>query len=54
MDETYTKIDLGLRDLAIGKRIYHYKKIKSNFFSYPTKNQKKGLDLINENFFFCS
>ena len=26
MDETYTKIDLGLRDLAIGKRIYHYKK----------------------------
>lgn len=29
MDEPYQKIDLGLRDLFIGKRIYHYNKIKS-------------------------
>jgi len=29
MDEPYQKIDLGLRDLVIGKRIYHYNKIKS-------------------------
>jgi len=29
MDELYQKIDLGLRDLVIGKRIYHYNKIKS-------------------------
>ena len=29
MDETHYNIDLGLRDLVIGKRIYHYKKIKS-------------------------
>ena len=29
MDESYQKIDLGLRDLVIGKRIYHYNKIKS-------------------------
>ena len=29
MDEPYQKIDLGLRDLLIGKRLYHYNKIKS-------------------------
>jgi BirA family transcriptional regulator, biotin operon repressor / biotin---[acetyl-CoA-carboxylase] ligase len=29
MDEPYQKIDLGLRDLVIGKRLYHYNKIKS-------------------------
>jgi BirA family biotin operon repressor/biotin-[acetyl-CoA-carboxylase] ligase len=29
MDDTYHKIDLGLGDLGIGKRIYHYKKIRS-------------------------
>lgn len=29
MDEPYQKIDLGLRDLVIGKRVYHYNKIKS-------------------------
>ena len=29
MDETHYNIDLGLRDRVIGKRIYHYKKIKS-------------------------
>lgn len=29
MDQTHNNIDLGLQDLVIGKRIYHYKKIKS-------------------------
>jgi BirA family biotin operon repressor/biotin-[acetyl-CoA-carboxylase] ligase len=29
MDEPYQKIDLSLRDLVIGKQIYHYNKIKS-------------------------
>ena len=29
MDPTHNNIDLGLQDLFIGKRIYHYKKIKS-------------------------
>ncbi|MGI0000348.1 MAG: biotin--[acetyl-CoA-carboxylase] ligase [Nitrososphaeraceae archaeon] len=29
MDENHYNIYLGLRDLVIGKRIYHYKKIKS-------------------------
>lgn len=29
MDEPYQKLDLGLRDLVLGKRIYHYNKIKS-------------------------
>jgi len=29
MDENHYNIDLGLSDLVIGKRIYHYKKIKS-------------------------
>jgi BirA family biotin operon repressor/biotin-[acetyl-CoA-carboxylase] ligase len=29
MDETHYNIDLGLRDRVIGKRIYHYKNIKS-------------------------
>ena len=29
MDKTHYNIDLGLRDFVIGKRIYHYTKIKS-------------------------
>jgi BirA family biotin operon repressor/biotin-[acetyl-CoA-carboxylase] ligase len=51
MDETYTKIDLGLRDLAIGKRIYHYKKIKSTqklaiSFAETNINNEQGTVII--------
>ena len=29
MEENYNRIELGLRNRVIGKRIYHYKKLKS-------------------------
>jgi BirA family biotin operon repressor/biotin-[acetyl-CoA-carboxylase] ligase len=41
MDQTHNNIDLGLQGLVIGKRIYHYKKIKST--------QQRALSLAETN-----
>ena len=56
MGETYNKVNLGFRDLDIGKRIYHYKKIKSTqqlaitFAETNIKNEQGTVIIADEQF----